>query len=287
MQTLQVFQSLWAMETGLVPALADSLEVTIARIADAGFDGVCLDPCLADVDHYRSVIPLLRKHKLASMVNLFPTAADEMLPLLAFAREAGSVKVSAVAQVMPLTPADAVPLIHRWLREARQMGIELLFETHRDSLLNDLFFTLQVLDAVPELKLTADLSHIVINREFGLPLSARDQDFIARLHERSDCFQGRVATREQIQVPLAFAQHQPWVTLFKGFWKDGMRSWRRRNGPDAECVFVCELGPPGYAITDADGNELSDRWQEALTIQRWARAAWAELVAESVSRAVS
>jgi hypothetical protein len=280
-QTLKVFQSLWAMETGLVPALADPLDVTIARIAKAGFDGVCLDPCLADIEHYRSVIPLLDRHGLASMVNLFPATVDEMSPLLAFAREAGAVKVSAVAQVMPLTPAGAVPLIYRWLQEARQMGVELLFETHRDSLLNDLFFTLQVLDEVPELKLTADLSHIVINREFGLPLSARDQDFIARIHERSDCFQGRVATREQIQVPLAFPQHQPWVTLFKGFWKDGMRSWRRRNGPDAECVFVSELGPPSYAITDANGNELSDRWEEALTIQRWAREAWAELVAEA------
>lgn len=282
MQTLKVFQSLWAMETGLVPALADPLDVTIARIAQAGFDGVCLDPFMSDLGHYRSVVPLLAEHRLARMVNLFPATADEMLPLLAFAREIGAVKVSAVAQVMPLTPAGAVPLIRRWLQEARQTGIELLFETHRDSLLNDLFFTLQVLDEIPELKLTADLSHVVIDREFDLPLCARDQDFISRIHERSDCFQGRIATREQIQVPLAFPQHQPWVALFKGFWKDGMRSWRRRNGPDAECVFVSELGPPGYAITDANGNELSDRWEEALTIQRWARAAWAELEAESV-----
>ena len=282
MQTLKVFQSLWAMETGLVPALQDSVEATIARIAQAGFDGVCLDPCMADVEHYRSVIPVLDTYKLACMVNLFPKTADEMMPLLAFAREARAVKVSAVAQVMPLTPAGAVPLIHGWLHEARQMGIELLFETHRDSLLNDLFFTLQVLDDVPELKLTADLSHVVVSREFGLPLSARDRAFIARLHERSDCFQGRVATREQIQVPLAFPQHRSWVMLFKEFWRDGMRSWRRRNGPDAECVFVCELGPPSYALTDAQGNEMSDRWEEALTIQRWAREAWAELEAESV-----
>ena len=53
--------------------------------------------------------------------------------------------------------------------------------------------------------------------------------------------------------------------------------WRRRNEDDATLVFLCELGPPPYAITDAEQNELSDRWQESLQIRDWVREIWSEL----------
>jgi hypothetical protein len=240
MQKLEIFQSLWAMESRHPGRAERPHEDTFNMIASAGYHGVCL-------------------------------------PLLEFAVEARCAKVSAIAQVMPVSVMGAVPQIYRWLEDAEELGINLLFETHRDSLLNDLYYTLEVLDAVPELMLTADLSHFVVEREFQLPLSRRDRGFIDRIHERADCFQGRVASREQIQVQLDFPQHQPWVELFKEFWRDGMRSWRARNPPDATCVFLCELGPRPYAMTDGQQNELSDRWQEALVMKRWIEEIWAGL----------
>jgi hypothetical protein len=59
-----------------------------------------------------------------------------------------------------------------------------------------------------------------------------------------------------------------------------MRLWRQRNDDNAILVFLCELGPPPYAITDAGQHELSDRWEEALTIRGWAKDIWASLEAE-------
>jgi len=283
MQKLEVFQSLWAMERRHPTLPEPSHEENFARIAEAGFDGVCLDPAMSDLDEYRATLPLFEEHRLKSMVNLFPRRAREMKPLLDFALEARAVKVNTIAQVMPVSVVGAVPLIYRWLEEAEAMGIDLLFETHRDGILNDLYFTLEVLDSVPELMLTADLSHFVVDREFQIPLCRRDLGLLDRIHERSDCFQGRVASREQIQVQIDFPQHQPWVALFQGLWKAGLKSWRERNGPDATCVFLCELGPPNYAITDAQGLELSDRWAEALTIRTWIREIWAELETETGS----
>ena len=53
-----------------------------------------------------------------------------------------------------------------------------------------------------------------------------------------------------------------------------MRLWRDRSGDDTTLVFLCELGPPSYAITDAQGNELSDRWEEALIIKTWVEDIW-------------
>ena len=53
--------------------------------------------------------------------------------------------------------------------------------------------------------------------------------------------------------------------------------WRERNGEDATLIYLCELGPPPYAITDAHGLELSDRWNEALVIRGWVEQIWEQL----------
>ena len=58
----------------------------------------------------------------------------------------------------------------RWMDDAAQLICRLLFETHRDCTLNDLHYTLQLLERVPDMRLCADLSHYVIDREMRLPL---------------------------------------------------------------------------------------------------------------------
>jgi len=38
--------------------------------------------------------------------------------------------------------------------------------------------------------------------------------------------------------------------------------------------FLCELGPPEYAMTGADGYELSERWEESLLMKEQIRGVW-------------
>jgi hypothetical protein len=46
-------------------------------------------------------------------------------------------------------------------------------------------------------------------------------------------------------------------------------------------TFTTELGPPQwYAITGPDGEELSDRWQEALDMKELVRSIWRRLESE-------
>jgi hypothetical protein len=277
MQRLAIYQSLWAMELRSPHVPERTPEESFKMIADAGFDGVCLDPSVGEIPAMQALHHLFEDFELGCMVNAFPNHEDDMLPLLDFATAFDACHVNVISGVMPIRPEDAVPVVRRWIREACDRDIELLFETHRDGLLNDLYFTLQLMDLVPEMRLCADLSHFVVDRELRVPVPVRDQRYIESVLDRSDCFQGRIATREQVQVPINFPQHQQWTDIFEGWWRYGMREWCKRNAEHAELVFLCELGPPPYAITDGDQRELSDRWEESLQIRDRIREIWSEL----------
>ncbi len=279
MQQLKVYQSLWGMELRSPGVPERPAAESFRMVADAGFDGMCIDPAVDEIPAMRALLPLYREHGLGCMVNAFPMTEDDMRPLLDLAREMDACIVNVISGVMPLRPEEAVPVVRRWMREAADRDVPLLFETHRDGMLNDLYYTLLLMDMVPEMRLCADLSHFVVDREMRNPISERDQQYISKILERSDCLQGRVASREQVQVQLDFPQHQAWVEIFKSWWREGMQAWRARNAADAELVFLCELGPPPYAITDADQQELSDRWQESLQIRDWAKSLWEESAA--------
>jgi hypothetical protein len=280
-QRLEVYQSLWAMERRR-PGVAElPMEERFRRAAEAGYHGLCIDPAVQEIGECLKLKPLYRDFGLKCMVNAFPATVAELRPLLDLAAELDASLVNVIGQVMPLTVAEGVPVVRKWLREGERAGLPLLFETHRDSLLNDLHYTLQLMDEVPEMRLCADLSHFVVDREMRLPLRETDRLHMHRILRRSDCFQGRIASREQIQVPIGFPQHQAWVEQFKAWWKEGIGMWRERNDDGATLVFLCELGPPPYAITDANQDELSDRWQEALQIRAWVEEIWTALATTS------
>lgn len=281
MQQLDIFQSLWAMELRHPRKPERSKDECFAMVAEAGYAGICLDPAFVEIDETARLRSYFERHKLKCMLNIFPHELDELRPLLELAKELDAVLVNIIGGVMPVNVTDAVPVVHRWMDDAADFDMPVLFETHRDGLLNDLYYTLQLMDAVPDMRLCADLSHFVVDRELRLPLRPEDRSYFEKVLDRSDCFQGRIASREQIQIQIGFPQHRQWVELFRAWWSYGMRRWRQRMGDDATLVFLCELGPPGYAITDANGEELSDRWHEAAIIRGWVEEIWRELAQES------
>jgi hypothetical protein len=130
------------------------------------------------------------------------------------------------------------------------------------------------------MRLVADLSHFLVGEEFAWPVSESNHELIRRILARSSSFHGRVASREQVQIPISYGYHRQWVDLFAGWWEDGFRLWRRCAGAGDELVFVTELGPPPYAITGADENELSDRWAEALQLKELVQGTWSKLEAD-------
>lgn len=280
MQTFKVYQSLWAMERRRPDGLEWTLDEKLEMIRAAGFDGCGVR--FADFDYARTVTGFLREHGMSWQAQCYPRTVDDLVPILDYVAALGADHVNLQPDVRPYRIEDCIPYIEGWRRLADEAGVALHVETHRDRMTTDLFFTLHLLDRFPDLRLTADLSHYLVGREFAWPVDETNHRLMRRILDASWGFHGRVASREQVQVQLDFPQHQGWVELFLGWWEYGMRSWRRRAGPDATLTFLCELGPSPYAITGADGYELSDRWQEALKMKDWLRAMWARVSAEAL-----
>jgi hypothetical protein len=278
---LRVYQSLWATELRR-PGVAElPVAERFDRVRDAGFDGMAIDLGAMDIAAARAVTPEFRRTGLASLLTAFPRSIEELRPALHLAKDIGSPFVIVVGQVMPLAVPDMVEAIKAWMTISDEEGVPVQFETHRNCITNDLFSTLLLLDAIPDMRLSADLSHYVVDREMMQPISLDYQGYVGRVLDRSDSFQGRVANRCQVQLPLHFPQHRVWIDTFLDWWRRGFASWLNRAAPGQDCIFLCELGPRDYAITDINGEELSDRWSEALTLKEWAKSCWADALERS------
>lgn len=273
MQKLLVFQSLWAMERrhtdGLEPTLYENLE----RIQQAGYDGVSF--ALMNEDIGRRVADFVKPQGMQMEWQCFPKTIDDLKPVLEFASKYNIHHLDVQPDVRPRDLKESIRLLDGWRRLSEQVDFPVYIETHRDRITTDLYATLDILDCLPDLKLLGDLSHFLVGREFAWPVSDENHAYMHRVIDNCWAFHGRVASREQVQIEISFPAHQQWVELFKDWWRYGFASWQRRAGPDDSLVFVCELGPKPYAIIGRDGNELSDRWQDALLLRDIAKALWA------------
>ncbi|HEV7321184.1 MAG TPA: sugar phosphate isomerase/epimerase [Ensifer sp.] len=274
MQTLLVFQSLWAMERRHPDGRERSLEENIADIVEAGFDGVSA--------HYTNRHDVLRLNEAIRGTGLkvegvcFPRTVEDLTLTLELAAEFPVSHIDLQADVRPRRVDDCLPLLDGWMRLAEKAGVPVYIETHRHRITSDLLFTLDLLDRRPDLPLLADLSHYLVGREFALPVEVESHAQIQRILDNAWAFHGRIGSCQQIQIEISFPQHRPWVDLFLGWWGYGFRSWRSRAPADAQLVMTCELGPRPYAITDRDGNDTTDRWAEALLLRRIVRDVWAK-----------
>ena len=273
-QKIEIFQSMWSMELRRPDQFTWSQEEKFEMIAEAGYTGVALDFAWNDISDARACLPFMEKYNLGCALIAFPTTLDDLNNVVDLAKDFDTRYIAINARYFPWTAKEAEPRVRGWLEMGEKAGLPIYLETHRLTLTNDIVFTLDLMDLIPEMEMVADLSHILVAREFPEPMDDLSNELIHRILKRSASFQGRVGTREQIQVPLGYPQHQYWENTFYEWWEQGFRYWQARNDENATLNFLCELGPPPYAITDKTGYELSDRWEESLQIKQKVEEIW-------------
>jgi len=274
MQKLVVLQSLWAMERRHTDCIERSLDENVAMILDADFDGVSMS--LSNPEAVRRAAALLKSQDKQMELQCFPRTIGDLIPALELCTEIGVHHLDIQADVRPRRIADCIPLLEGWRRLAEQVDFPVYFETHRDRMTTDLYFTLDLLECFPDLKLLGDLSHFMVGREFTVPISDENSAYMHRIIDNCWAFHGRVASREQVQIEISFPHHKMWLDIFLSWWEYGFRSWRRRAESNDSLAFVCELGPKPYAITGRDGNDTTDRWREALMLKAEIKTLWSK-----------
>ncbi len=168
---------------------------------------------------------------------------------------------------------EAVALIRGGHTYASEQGVPYFLETHRNTCTETLPQTFRLLERLPDVRITADLSHFFVIGEFYGWESERLPERLGPVLERVSSFHGRISNGEQVQVDVGDGSDRL-PQVYVEIWAQGMRAWLRDARPGDVLSFASELGPPAYAIVDPSGHEISDRWEQSLVMKRLAEQAW-------------
>ncbi|BBH68378.1 xylose isomerase [Actinoplanes sp. OR16] len=273
---LTFVQSLWAMED--LPWTA--LDEQLAQLVGAGYRGYAVDLGARQAPTSADLAAAAQGTGLSATVMAFVPDEKVLGDALRYAAAIGARDLVLCAQHYTLDLDEAAALTARWHGIAARDGVRLELETHRNTMTNDLRFTAALADRLPEdIDLAIDLSHYVVGAEIPAEPTAEIEDRVAALLRHGGSVQGRVASRCQVQVPLHHASSEPWIALARRWWTDAFVQILRRR-PTGDIVFLTELGTTPYAMTDAAGVQVSDRWAEAALLRSWAALAFESAILE-------
>lgn len=275
--TLYILQSIWGMDRVRRDGPEWTMSERMALIHGAGFAGFSAHVYPgAGVEQW---IDEAKDYGFVIEGNAFPKSIEDLRPALALAAQHQIHHLVVQGDVRPYNAQEAVPILEGWQRLAREYGVPVLVETHRNTIINDLWVTRELLDRVPGLPLLADLSHYVCGQEMNLPITPRNNALIERVLSHAHAFHGRVASSEQIQLEIGFECHRPWVEQFVRWWEWGFAHWLARATVSDNLTFTCELGPAPYAIAERDGRDRSDRWDDAQRMRAMVARSWDKVLA--------
>lgn len=277
--TLSLEQSLWGM-IGLPGNGQDwTLDEELEQIAKAGFDSVMGNVTSAD-----EVAALAKKAKAHGLSLTLRTSVDSHEGLdraLEIVKKSGARGLIVEIRKPFATLDEGRLMIRHLVRRGEETGVACYLDLHRNSLTQDLGQTSTWAREIPGIQFDADLSHPVAAYGLGGELSGKIAHAFDAILARSGMLDGRVSNGQQLQIDVGPEADHAQARRFAGWWKKAMVNWLAGAKAGDVFVFRSELGPPPYAITDASGKELSDRWAQAIVLKDLAARLWNEAVKET------
>ncbi|MGD0347052.1 MAG: hypothetical protein ABSA85_09860 [Terracidiphilus sp.] len=265
---LRVFMNLQAF--GDMPQQANGLQA----IRDAGYDGVQFAQPL---DGARKDEAL--KIGLGVCGSGRVNTPAEAAPLAREAHEAGLECLTLHVGWGTENDDQANALIGSILEASAQNSIPLYPETHRATIFQDPWRTVQFLQRFPELEFNGDFSHWYTGTEMVYGGFENKMEFIRPVLGRIGFLHGRIGNPGCMQVNIGdgSVDERPYVAHFRALWTESFLGFLlRRPLSDRFCFTPELLGPEFYYARTFGGREESDRWEQSLVLVRIAQECFAE-----------
>ena len=184
--------------------------------------------------------------------------------------------------------AEADRLADEIVEASTSARIPLYLETHRATMTQDMWRTLQLVERHPDLRFNGDFSHWYTGQDMAASEVNEKLDRLAPVIERVRYLHGRIASQGCVQVDVGDGRsddapvshfREIWTRVFRGFIAGAADD--PVPAPGLEIGFAPELLPGefGYArfVPGPDGSlrEEGDRWEQALVLTRIATESFA------------
>jgi hypothetical protein len=176
-------------------------------------------------------------------------------------------------------------LVEAILTASEKHRLPIFIETHRATITQDMWRTVQIAEKFPEVRFNGDFSHYYCGQEMVYGGIDMKIEFLAPIFDRVAFMHGRVASPGCMQMPVDGTGSRPSAAVgtvdyfadFRKIWTRAMLGFLKHAGPGDYLIFAPELlaGTHYYArlLTDFHGRmvEESDRYAQALIYMETAR----------------
>jgi len=178
---------------------------------------------------------------------------------------------------------DASHLIEAVLAASDRSRVPLYVETHRATIFQDPWRTVQFVKRFPELRFNGDFSHWYTGLEMVYGGFENKLEFIRPVLERVRFIHGRIGNPGSMQVDIGDGDtdRHPYVGHFRDLWTQAFRGFLGSASHGDYILFVPELLSPGIyygrLLRQVSGElvEECDRWEQSLVLCRIAAASFA------------
>jgi hypothetical protein len=281
---VRCFMNLMALD-GMPEFAGHELSSTLEAIRDAGFEGVQFADSPTE-----STLAVCRRLGLR-MAGSGRVNDPSEAPALACRLADEGMACGTVHAGWGLEDDDeAGHLIDSVLNAADKYRIPLYVETHRATIFQDMWRTVQFLRAFPELRFNGDFSHWYTGFEMVYGGFEKKLAFIAPVLERVRFLHGRIGNPGCIQVDIEDGDttRHPYVAHFKQLWAASFQAFLANAVPGDYICFTPELLASGiyYARTfkTHSGETFceNNRWQQSLVLANIGRKCFAEAVESTI-----